>query len=114
MTNRPAERPVYRAGRAVVELNNEIRELEYAERREVLRILKEVSGVLRPYLEELLQVFRFLGLIDFIRAKALFAVKIGAVMPVFRDRPLSNGKMPFTRCFTWPSKKRAVRPFPWI
>ena len=77
---------------AVVELNNEIRELEYAERREMLRILKEVSGVLRPCLEELLQVFRFLGLIDFIRAKALLAVKIGAVMPVFRDKPVVKWK----------------------
>jgi DNA mismatch repair protein MutS2 len=80
-------RTAYIEPSVVVELNNEIRELEYAERREVMRILKEVAGSIRPYLEELLGVFRFLGLIDFIRAKAMFAVKIGAVMPVFRDRP---------------------------
>jgi DNA mismatch repair protein MutS2 len=76
----------------VVELNNMIRELEYAERREVLRILKEVSGSLRPYLQELLLVFRFLGLIDFIRAKAMFARKVGAVMPLVHDRPCINWK----------------------
>ncbi len=80
-------RTAYIEPAAVVELNNEIRELEYAERREVMRILKEVADSMRPYLEELLGVFRFLGLIDFIRAKAMFAVKIGAVMPVFRDIP---------------------------
>ena len=74
----------------VVELNNEIRELEYAERREVLRILKEVSGSLRPYLEELWLIFRYLGLMDFIRAKAIFALKAGAVLPVLRDRPFLN------------------------
>jgi DNA mismatch repair protein MutS2 len=81
---------VYIEPAEVVELNNGIRELEYAERREVLRILKEVSGSLVPYLQELLLVFRFLGLVDFIRAKAMFAIKTGAVMPIVRDRPFLN------------------------
>ncbi len=69
----------------VVEMNNEIRELEYAERREILRILREVADSLRPYLDELLAVFRYMGLIDFIRAKAILAVRLGAVKPVFVD-----------------------------
>ncbi len=76
----------------VVELNNEIREIEYAERREVHRILREFAGQLRPYLDELLMVFRFLGLIDFIRAKALLAVKVGAIKPVMHDMPVLNWK----------------------
>jgi DNA mismatch repair protein MutS2 len=80
-------RTAYIEPAVVMELNNEIRELEYAERREVMRILREVADSFRPYLEELLQVFRFLGLMDFIRAKAMFAVKTGAIKPVFRDRP---------------------------
>ncbi len=77
---------------AVVELNNEIKELEYAEKREVLRILKEFANSIRPYLDELFMVFRFMGLIDFIRAKALFAVKVGAIKPVFSDIPLLQWK----------------------
>lgn len=76
----------------VVEMNNEIRELEYAERREILRILREFADSLRPYLEELLEVFRYMGLIDFIRAKALLAVKLGAVKPVFSDGPAMKWK----------------------
>jgi DNA mismatch repair protein MutS2 len=76
----------------VVEINNEIRELENAERREILKILKEFAGLARPYLDELLQVFHYMGHIDFIRAKALFAVKTGAVMPVFRDVPVLQWK----------------------
>ena len=76
----------------VVELNNEIRELEYAERREVMRILREFADLLRPYLDELLLVFRFMGLIDFIRAKAMLAVKVGAVRPVLRDKPVLQWK----------------------
>ncbi len=85
----------------VVELNNEIRELEYAERREVLRILREFAGIIRPYLDDLFAVFRLMGLIDFIRAKALFAIKVGAVKPVLRDRP----------CIQW---KDALHPLLWL
>ena len=85
----------------VVELNNEIRELEYAERREVMRILREFAGLLRPYLDDLFMVFRFMGLIDFIRAKAMFAVKVGAVRPVLRDMPVLQ----------W---KNAVHPLLWL
>ncbi len=76
----------------VVELNNEIRELEYAERREVNRILKEFADALRPYLDELLEVFRYLGLVDFIRAKALFAKKVGGIKPVFRRETVLKWK----------------------
>ena len=79
----------------VVELNNELRELEYAEKREIQRILKEFADLLRPYLDELFMVFRLIGLIDFIRAKALLAVKLEAVKPVLRDAPLLQWKNAF-------------------
>ncbi|TVR72748.1 MAG: endonuclease MutS2 [Marinilabiliales bacterium] len=85
----------------VVELNNEIRELEYAERREVHRILKEFADALRPYVDELLEVFRYLGLVDFIRAKAMFAKKVGGVKPV-----LSEGTV-----LSW---KQALHPLLWL
>ncbi len=66
----------------VVELNNEIRELEYAEKREIIRILIEFSNDIRPYLDELAGLYDFLGLIDFLRAKALLAKRMGAVKPL--------------------------------
>lgn len=65
----------------IVELNNEIRELEYAERREVMRILIDISNFIRPYIEDLLYAYEFLGVIDFIRAKARFALQIEAIIP---------------------------------
>ncbi|MFO8002458.1 MAG: Smr/MutS family protein [Marinilabilia sp.] len=65
----------------IVEINNDIRELEYAERREVSRILAETSDFLRPYLDEMLYAIRFIGIIDFIRSKALFAKKINGIVP---------------------------------
>lgn len=65
----------------IVEINNEIRELGFAENREIIRILKEFADQLRPYLEEIFDAYRFLGKIDFIRAKARFSVKINAIRP---------------------------------
>jgi len=72
----------------IVEMNNEIRELEYAERREIVRILTEFSNDIRPYLHDLLFSYNFLGEIDFIRAKALLAVEFDAIQPESQKKPL--------------------------
>ncbi len=64
------------------EINNEIRELENDERREIIKILTQFTDRLRPFLNDLFQLYRFLGLIDFIRAKALFAIKTESCKPI--------------------------------
>jgi DNA mismatch repair protein MutS2 len=69
----------------VVELNNEIRELEYDERREIIRILVDFADSIRPYLPELLSAYDFLGTIDFIRAKALLAIEYHGAKPILKD-----------------------------
>ncbi len=69
----------------VVELNNEIKELEYAEQREVIKILTRFTDTIRPYLDDLDQAYSFLGYIDFLRAKALFAVRIQAIRPEINE-----------------------------
>ncbi len=71
----------------VVELNNEIRELEIEESREIVRILTLFTDDIRPYIDDLLGTYDFLGSIDFIRAKALFALDINAGMPALVDEP---------------------------
>jgi DNA mismatch repair protein MutS2 len=68
-------------------MNNEIRELEYAERREIIQILTNFSNDIRPYLEDLFYSYDFLGEIDFIRAKALMAVQFNAIFPEIKDEP---------------------------
>ena len=70
----------------VLESNNEIRELEYAERREIVRILTELTNQLRPFVPNLKRSYNFLGIIDFVRAKARFALQTDAVNPVFVNR----------------------------
>lgn len=72
----------------VLDANNEIRELEYAERREVNRILIQLANQIRPHLADLQRAYQFLGMVDFIRAKAKLSVLIGGVFPTFVNRPL--------------------------
>ncbi|MCR4828697.1 MAG: Smr/MutS family protein [Bacteroidales bacterium] len=74
----------------VVELNNDLRELEFDERHEIQRILLQLSDYIRPQITELVNAYWFLAKIDFIRAKARFALAIGGVMPIVNDRPMLN------------------------
>ncbi len=70
----------------VVEINNEVRELEYAERREIIKILVDMANFIRPYIHDLKESFHFLGEIDFIRAKAKFALSVNACLPKITDK----------------------------
>ncbi|MGJ1283526.1 endonuclease MutS2 [Sphingobacterium spiritivorum] len=65
----------------VFHLNNKIRDLEFERRREVIRILVELTSVLRPHIPLLLSYHSLLTKLDFVRAKALFALDIDADMP---------------------------------
>ena len=66
----------------VVELNNELRELEYAEKREVVRILTELTAVLRLDVDGIARIEGYLTTIDALRAKARWALDNGAVRPI--------------------------------
>lgn len=66
----------------VIELNNQVRELQFEEQREIARILQRFTDFLRPYLGELIASSEFIGELDFIRAKALTALDMRAGLPV--------------------------------
>ena len=66
----------------VVELNNELRELEYAEKREIVRILSELTSILRVDAEGLKGIEEYLTTIDCLRAKARWAIDNDAVKPI--------------------------------
>ncbi|GHV57848.1 endonuclease MutS2 [Bacteroidia bacterium] len=70
----------------VVEANNKIRELESEEKREIVRILTAFTHQIRPEIPEIFNSYRFLAEIDFIRAKALFALDIDAILPVIENK----------------------------
>lgn len=72
----------------IVELNNDIKELYYAERREIVKILTQFADDIRPYIDDLLYAYEYMGTIDFIRSKALLANKIKGIKPIFNNRPM--------------------------
>ncbi|MBQ4352286.1 MAG: Smr/MutS family protein [Prevotella sp.] len=72
----------------VVEANNRIRELEAAERQEVIRILTEFSKEVRPHIGEITASYSLLATIDMIRAKAEMAEHIGGIELQVEDTPL--------------------------
>jgi DNA mismatch repair protein MutS2 len=71
----------------MLEANNEIRDLEHGEKREVTRILKELTDQLRLQLPSLKHSFQFLSQIDFIRAKAKFAIETHSDLPQVENKP---------------------------
>lgn len=69
----------------IVEMENEINELHFAETREIARILSEFSDFVRPYVPELMEEAEFIGEVDFLMAKAQVALDYIAGVPVISD-----------------------------
>ena len=79
---------VYIEPAEIFETNNEIKELEYAERREINKILLAFTKILRPEIPNLTMAWRLLGLLDFIRAKALLSHEYNCVIPELTDETM--------------------------
>ena len=79
---------VYVEPQQVVDANNKIRELEGAERRERIRILREVTDYIRPQSEQILASQRMLAEVDFLNAKVSLAQAMKAIRPELVDGPL--------------------------
>lgn len=71
----------------IFEASNEIRELEYAEQREINRLLMQFTNELRPYLPEMEMAWTMLGEIDFVRAKTLLKQNTDSIKPVLTNTP---------------------------
>jgi DNA mismatch repair protein MutS2 len=81
---------VYIEPTEVFETNNLIREFQIAYKREREKILIELTDKTRPHIEELEKYCQRLGLIDFIRAKALLAIDLDADMPILQKHAQAN------------------------
>ncbi|MCT4614288.1 MAG: Smr/MutS family protein [Marinifilaceae bacterium] len=79
----------------IVETNNEIRELEYAERREIIKILQNFTNIIREYLPDLFKAYSFMAKIDFIRAKARLALELNSFLPHINKKSESEWKDAF-------------------
>ncbi len=76
---------VYIEPMEVVNLNNELRELEYSERREIVKILTLLTEQIRPYSAEIAHSNDYLSQVEMICAKARWAIDNGAVKPIISD-----------------------------
>ncbi|GAA3959877.1 endonuclease MutS2 [Mucilaginibacter dorajii] len=88
---------VYMEPEEVFTLNNRVRDLEFERRREIVKILTALTNELRPYTPLLLSYHSLLTKLDFVRAKALFAIDIEGDMPQVVNEPklkLFNARHP--------------------
>ena len=69
-----------------IELNNQVHELENAERKEVYKILRELTAKLSVYATLLTNYHSVIGEYDFIRAKAKLGIEIRGEYPVLTDK----------------------------
>lgn len=70
---------------ATIAINNEVAELEIDERREVNRILRELCALIKPFAPSLKKGLDLVTIVDFFKAKALFAVDLNASLPAINS-----------------------------
>ena len=95
----------------VVEMNNQLRELEFARLREIAKILFEFSDFLRPYLSDLQDSAKFIGEIDFIMAKALCSKGFSGGKPILsleNNLKIKNGRHPILESVLARENKKIV------
>ena len=71
---------------AIIKLNNEVRELEIQEQKEIEAVLASLSNQAAPFIEELKMNQELLSQLDFIFAKASLARRYKCSAPVFNNR----------------------------
>jgi len=76
----------------VFELNNKLRDLEFAKRREIIKILIALTDEIRPYFPQLIAYHNLLARIDLVRAKAFLAIQLNANMPLLVSKPILSYK----------------------
>jgi len=71
---------------ATLKYSRELNNLEYEEKEEVTRILKQLTNDIRPFHELIVSYQEFLSDIDVIAAKAKYANKISGILPNISDK----------------------------
>ncbi len=65
----------------VLEINNDLKELAYSEKREIIRILTKLTDEIRAHRENIAHGSQFLGIIDLIKSKAFLSMEFDANVP---------------------------------
>ncbi len=72
----------------VIELGNELRAAESAEQREVLRVLRELTDLLRPHRDVIAAAWEMCIAFDDLCARARYAVEVNGFVPAIGEGPL--------------------------
>ncbi|MBZ4035193.1 DNA mismatch repair protein MutS [Flavobacterium sp. 17A] len=70
---------------ATLKYSRELANLEYEEKEEITRILKNLSNVIRPYLPLLIEYQDFLSDVDVVAGKAKYANRINGILPAITE-----------------------------
>jgi len=70
---------------ATLKYSRELANLEYEEKEEITRILKNLSNVIRPYLPLLIEYQDFLSDIDVVAGKSKYANRINGILPTITE-----------------------------
>ncbi|WP_281991152.1 endonuclease MutS2 [Aquimarina aggregata] len=81
---------VYIEPEATLQYSRELSNLQYEEREEIVKILKDLTNKLRPFTELFQQYQEYLSDIDLVSSKSKYANQLDAVLPkITEDRELS-------------------------
>jgi len=69
-----------------LEINNDLKDLQYQERREIHKILVDLADLIRLHIDDLLQIHKRASQLDFIRAKARYAIHAQSVLPEIQNQ----------------------------
>jgi len=94
-----------------VHLNNEIIELELEEKKEIIKILKALTDLIRPFDKDLEHFQIALGECDFAFTKAKLAHKLNATVPELQQAPLFHFVHAFHPILLLKGKKNEIIPF---
>lgn len=75
---------------SIFEMNNELNQLKIDENIEIEKILKDLSSLFYPYIEQLKMDSDLIGKLDFIFAKAKFSNSLNAITPIINDKKEIN------------------------
>lgn len=79
---------VYLEPTEVLEANNAIVDLGYAEKREIIKILRSLTDAIRADIDAIESAFQYLCLIDFIIAKARLSIEMEGELPEISGDPI--------------------------
>ncbi len=97
---------------AVIQINNDIFDLENEEKREIYRILRDLTETIRPYLPLIQEYHSIIARYDVIRAKALLANELDACKPKLKSEPFIGIKDGYHPLLFLKNKKEGKKTIP--